>query len=167
MKKLRYGILLAVLLASIGVWLWLLWLESTYDPPYCKIENGLYIGRATDEPPPGTEAVVNLCGQEDRYKVAHYHWAPVFESGKEPDLKWLRQAVDFIRTHRRAKRIVFVHCLAGMNRSGAVMVAYLMDKNGWRREKALAYVQTKRPQVQPNPILMRLLAEWEQAVSNE
>ena len=36
-----------------------------------------------------------------------------------------------------------------------------MHKHRWSRDEALAFAQSKRPQIQPNPILMRLLAEWD------
>lgn len=55
----------AVALAGVGGWLWLRWLETTYDQPYVRVEEGLYIGGAVDEPPRGTRAVVNLCGRRD------------------------------------------------------------------------------------------------------
>lgn len=69
--------------------------------------------------------------------------------------------VKFIDEERRAGRIVYVHCFGGMNRTGMVITAYLMYEHGWTRDDALAFAQTKRPQLQPNLIMMRLLAEWE------
>ena len=54
-----------------------------------------------------------------------------------------------------------------MNRSGAVITAYLMYEHHWTRDEALAFAQSKRPQLQPNPTLMRLLAEWERTLKEE
>jgi hypothetical protein len=167
MKTLRRGLLIALLLGFVGVWLWLLWLASSYDRPYCRVDDGLYIGSSVNQPPPGTKAVVNLCGREDPYSVEASLWEPVFESGKEPSLEWLSRVVEFIATQRRAGRTTYVHCLAGMNRSGAAVTAYLMQEHGWSRDEALAYLQKKRPQVQPNSTLMRLLAEWENALKEK
>ena len=59
---------------------------------------------------------------------------------------------------------MYVHCLYGMNRSGMVVIAHLMDRHGWGRERALTFVRSKRPQVCPNPALMRLLDEWERTL---
>jgi hypothetical protein len=42
-----------------------------------------------------------------------------------------------------------------------------MQEHGWGREEALAFLQQRRPVVQPNPILMRLLLEWEQSLKPE
>jgi hypothetical protein len=167
MKAVRKGLLVVALLACVGAWLWLRWLEGRYDRPYCRIEDGLYVGRAVEHPPSGTEAVVNLCGREDPYEVKASLWEPVFEAGREPDLGWLRRVVAFIDEQRRAGRTTYVHCLAGMNRSGAAVTAYLMYEHGWDRDQALAFVRDRRPQIQPNPMLMRLLADWEQALKEQ
>jgi hypothetical protein len=165
MKRLRRGLLVLLLLGCAGAWLGLLWLERAYsDPPYALVEDGLYVGSATDEPPPGTRAVVNLCGREDRYATEACLWEPVSEGGPEPSIEWLRRVVGFIAAQRAAGRPTYVHCLAGMNRSGAVVTAYLMYEHGWGRDEALGFVRSRRPQVQPNPALMRLLTEWEQAL---
>jgi len=119
------------------------------------------------EPPPGTTAVLNLCGKEDPYHADAHLWEPVLEGGKEPDLAWLRRLVEFIAAQRRAGATVYVHCLAGMNRSGTVAVAYLMQEHGWTRDRALAFAQAKRPQIQPNRAFQRLLAEWETALRQQ
>jgi len=145
----------------MGVWLWLRWLENSYDQPFTQVEDGLYIGSSMNLPPPGTRAVVNLCGQKDDYETEAYLWEPVFEAGNEPTVEWLGRVVEFIAAQRNAGRPTYVHCLAGMNRSGAVVTAYLMYEHGWGRDEALLFLQRKREVVQPNPTLMRLLAGWE------
>ena len=153
--------LLFLVIAGIVAWFWLHWIATTYEPPFSFIEDGLYLGSSVSQPPPGTRAVVNLCGREDPYKTEASLWLPIFENEKEPTLDWLREAVEFIAAQRKAARPTYVHCLAGMNRSGAVVTAYLMYEHGWSRDEALRFVQSKRDVVQPNPILMRLLSEWE------
>ena len=167
MKHSRRFLLLALLAVTVALWLWLRWLGESYDRPYCLVEDGLYIGSAVDRPPPGTSAVVNLCGREDAYQVEASLWAPVFEGSDEPTVEWLGRAVDFIGTQRRAGRVVYVHCLAGMNRSATVVAAYLMSEHAWSRDEALAYLRSKRPVIQPNPMLLRLLDEWEQTLSDD
>jgi len=146
---------------ALSTWAGLQWRIQSYERPYCWVEDGLYIGSSVAEPPAGTKAVVNLCGRADAYSADASLWEPVFESGREPDLDWLRRVVEFIAEQRKAKRVTYVHCLAGMNRSGAVVTAYLMQEHGWDRDQALAYLQKRRPEVQPNLTLMRLLAEWQ------
>lgn len=161
MKTLRRSMLVLLVAGSLSAWFWLRWLEHAYDPPYSLVEEGLYLGRAVTIPPPGTKAIVNVCGQQDRYQAETSLWSPILEGGEEPSLDWLRQTVKFIEVQRSAGRPTYVHCLAGMNRSGAVVTAYLMSKHNWGRDEALEFLQRKRAVVQPNPTLMRLLAQWE------
>jgi len=165
MKRLRRWLLVAILLGCVGAWLGLLWLERSYrEEPYSLVEDGLYIGSAVPEPPSRTKAVVNLCGHKDAYPVEAYLWEPILEGGEDPDVAWLRRVVEFMATQRRAGRTLYGHCGVGMNRSGMVVTAYLMFEHNWGRDRALAFVQSKRRQVQPNPGLMRLLSEWEQVM---
>src|SRR5262245_38082888 len=125
MKRLRSHVLVLVLVGCIGAWLVLLYLgRGSEETPYSLIEDGLYLGSATPEPPPGTRAVVNLCGREDHYPVEASLWEPILEGGQEPNVAWLRRVVEFIAEQRARGRTTYVHCLAGMNRSGTVVVAY-------------------------------------------
>jgi protein-tyrosine phosphatase len=59
---------------------------------------------------------------------------------------------------------VFVHCRNGVSRSGMVVVAYLMAREGWSRDEAVAFVRSRRPGLRPNPAFMKLLLEWEQSL---
>ncbi len=156
--------MLGLLLCGGVAWAALaLWESYCQERPYDMIEARLYLGEAVSKPPPGTSAVVNLCNLEDPYTVEARLWRPVLEEGREPTLEWLREVVDFIDEQRQGGRTVYVHCLAGVDRSGAAMTAYLMREHGWSREHALAFVRSKRPQVRPNPELVRLLDEWERS----
>ena len=161
MNRRRIVLAVVVLLAGIGVWLGLWWLEhSLTEQPYSLIEKNLYVGGIVPSPPPGTGAVVNLCQREDRYQVDTYLAEPL-DGSVAPTIEWLRRIVEFIDSQRRAGVTTYVHCMAGMNRSGMVVTAYLMYEHGWTRDEALAFAQSKRPQIQPNPLFMGLLLEWE------
>ena len=46
-----------------------------------------------------------------------------------------------------------------------VVVAYLMFKNRWTRDEALAHVRTKREIVRPIQAFMERLLEWERIVA--
>jgi hypothetical protein len=163
--KARGIILIALLLACLAAWLGLLWLEQSWaEQPYSFIEDRLYVGERVATPPPRTSAVVNLCETEDPYQVEVSLWEPL-DGTRVPSIEWLRRVVDFIDTNRRAGRTTYVHCRAGVNRSGLVVTAYVMFEHGWGRDQSLAFVQSKRPQVLPNPSYMRLLSEWEQVIA--
>jgi len=131
---------------------------------YSRIEDGLYLGGRIEEPPPGTRAVLNVCTYRDPYKVEFHRWDPIIDAPPGPGIDWLRQQVAFIDEQRRAGRTVYVHCSAGISRGPTVMAAYLMWRDGVRRDDALEVLRKRRPVVEPNPTFMRLLAEWEKTV---
>jgi hypothetical protein len=161
---LRRIVIALVLLGGTGAWLGLLWLEnSSALRGYSRIEEGLYLGEAVDSPPRSTTAVVNLCEREDRYQVKHSLWEPI-DGGREQSIAWVRRVVKFVRSRREAGDVTYIHCRAGTNRSAMVTAAYLMEKHNWTRDEALAYIRSKRPQIELNPALMRVLAEWEKAL---
>jgi protein-tyrosine phosphatase len=155
----------ALALTAIGIAH--VWVDhATREPPnYSQIEDGLYIGGYVRKPPRGTQSVLNLCETNDPYQCEVHRWEPITDNEPAPSLDWLRQMVEFVQAEREAGRVVYVHCLAGVSRSGMVVVAYLMSKNKWARDEALAYVRTNRPIARPNPAFMRLLGEWEQVVN--
>lgn len=159
----RSQMLVVIMLAALSAWLVLAWHEQTLVARYHLIEDGLYLGEAVKQPPLGTQAVVNLCGAKDTYEVEYELHLPIYEAGSpEPSLEWLEQIVSFIDEHRQAERTVFVHCQAGVNRSSAAVIAYLMQKYQWSRAEALRFVQQQRQQANPNPQLIRLLDAWQQ-----
>lgn len=60
-------------------------------------------------------------------------------------------AVQFIENARRSNGVVLVHCLAGVSRSVAVVMAYLLYRNrNFTVLKALEYIQNRRPVAGPN-----------------
>jgi hypothetical protein len=161
MKFLCISSFAAVLIAALGSWFWFLHQERSWDRDYSLVEDGLYIGGSVMVPPPGTQAVLNLCDRKDPYTVQNHLWEPILDGRPDPDLIWLQKMVQFIDSQRRADKTTYIHCLSGMNRSGLVLAAYLMEKHDWTRDQALAFIRSKRPRVQPSPGLLELLAEWE------
>jgi len=125
------------------------------------------MGGHVASPPPGTNAVLNLCEIQDPYEAEHHSWAQIEDGPPAPDLRWLRRQVEFVDARRKAGDIVYVHCAAGASRSGMVVVAYLMHKNGWTRDEALQFVRSKRPVTRPNPAFMERLLDWEDELRQE
>jgi protein-tyrosine phosphatase len=132
-------------------------------PNYTKVEEGLYLGGRVPEPPPGTQAVLNLCEFKDEFHAEVQQWSPILNF-ETPSLGWLKDQVDFIGQQRRAGLTTFVHCFGGIDRSAMVVTAYEMHRRGWTRDQALDFVRSQRPDVQPNDSYMRLLLEWEKDV---
>ncbi len=137
---------------------------TSEEPNYSRIDDGLYQGGNVSSPPWRTRAVLNLCESPDPYTREVHVWEPIPDAAPAPSLAWLRERVEWIDAQRQAGRRVFVHCFNGVSRSGMVVVAYLMHKNRWSRDEALAFVREKRPVTRPNPAFMELLAEWEKVV---
>ncbi len=137
------------------------------EPDYTCIEPGLFMGSAVSKPPPGTEAVLNLDTGKDPYECKVHAWEPIRDGPPAPSILWLRERVDFVRNQRENGRTTFVHCFHGVSRSGLVVTAYLMDKNGWTRDEALRYVRSKRPCVHPNKWFLELLSEWGDTLAAE
>ncbi len=161
---LRRGAIAAILLIGLAAWLWLRWLEQDVEhKPYDMIEVNLFVGGLVKSPPAGTNTVLNLSQQDDAYRTEVYRAEPI-DGSEAPSIDWLKRIVHFIDAERKAGRVVYIHCFAGMNRSGMVVTAYLMYEHGWTRDEALAFAQSKRPQLQPNLILMRFLADWERVL---
>lgn len=165
MKRALRWVLVLVLVGCVAAWLVLREVERRMNADlvnYHRIEDGLYLGGNVEEPPPGTEAVLNLCEFEDPYRSAVHAWQPIRDAAPAPDLAWLRKQVEFIDAQRREGRVTYVHCFNGVSRGGMVVTAYVMFKNRCGRDEALARVRQQRPIVRPNPAFLERLLEWEQ-----
>jgi hypothetical protein len=136
------------------------------DPPnYTEIESGLWMGGNVAKPPPGVQAVLNLCEGEDFYRVTSHRWEPIRDAAPAPSLRWLESQVDFIDKERAAGHVVYVHCMNGVSRSGLVVTAYLMRRERWSRDQALEFVRNRRPGVRPNSAFIDLLHDLEKSLN--
>jgi protein-tyrosine phosphatase len=139
--------------------------EYTRDlPNYTEVEPDLYVGGRVPSPPRRTAAVLNLYESDDPYRAGVHEWHPIPDAGS-PGLDWLRGRVRFVEEQRAAGRVVYVHCLNGVSRSGMVATAYLMKRDGLTRDNALARLRVKRPHLRPNPAFMLLLSEYERELA--
>jgi hypothetical protein len=162
----RYWPALILLLAGLAaITAHLIISRLTRDPPnYTQIEDGLWLGGHVAEPPPGAGAVLNLCELEDAYQAEAHRWESIREAAPGPGIGWLRDQVKWITAQREAGRGVYVHCRNGVSRSALVLAAYLMWREGWPRDRAIAYLRERREIVRPHSAFMKLLIEWERAV---
>jgi hypothetical protein len=135
-----------------------------FPPNYTKLEDGLWMGGYVEQPPKGTQAVLNLCGSKDPYQVESNRVDTIPDGPPAPSVEWLGRQVAFIESERAAGHAVYVHCAGGVSRSSMVMAAYYMHREGWTAEQAIHFLQSKRPAVNPNPAFRPLLAEWERTV---
>ena len=163
LRRLLFSVI-AGLVVAVGV---LALVRQSFPPKkenYSAIEPGLYMGGSVEAPPPGTKVVINLCEIEDPYTVDRNVWESIPDGEPAPSLDWLRKMVAVVDEEQQAGRQTYVHCFAGISRSGMVVAAYEMFKNHWTRDQALEFIRSKRPQVKPNPAFMQRLLEWEHEV---
>ncbi|XP_017109043.2 dual specificity protein phosphatase 19 [Drosophila bipectinata] len=59
-------------------------------------------------------------------------------------------SIEFIDEARRSRGCVLVHCNAGVSRSAAVVIGYLMQRRDMGYEEAYNLVKSWRPCIQPN-----------------
>ena len=62
-------------------------------------------------------------------------------------IKYFKECINFID----GKKIVFVHCAAGISRSSTIVIAYIMWKYKKNLRDAINFVKMKRPIIFPNP----------------
>jgi hypothetical protein len=174
MKFTRLRLLVVILVGCVATGLLLLWFGyrnqrwlGDEEETFSLIEDGLYMGGSVNHPPPGTDAVFNLCKRDDPYRTEVYFWKAIPDSAPAPPLDWLRRLVKSVDANRQAGRTVYVHCYKGVSRSGLLTTAYLMYKNHWGRDRALAFVRSRRPEAKPNPAFMDLLLDWEREVKEQ
>jgi predicted protein tyrosine phosphatase len=162
MKRFRVRwivIILVALAVGLGV---RFFLEPGPEPGNITlIEPGFYMGGCRALVPSGVRAVLNLSMNADTNSAEVSRWEPIEDGEPVPTVAWLRSQVEFIDQQRKVGRAVFVHCDAGVSRSGLVSAAYFMWRDHLKREDALAFLRRRRPEVKPNPAFMNLLAEWE------
>jgi protein-tyrosine phosphatase len=74
---------------------------------------------------------------------------------------FFQESFEFIEESLQARGVVFVHCAAGISRSPAIIIAYLMKKHMCSYWSALEQVIQKRPPICPNLSFKRQLSQYE------
>ncbi|KAM9299205.1 dual specificity protein phosphatase 8-like [Gastrophryne carolinensis] len=96
----------------------------------------------------------------------HFLRIPINDSYCEKILPWLSAAVEFIGKVELVNGKVLVHCLAGISRSAAVAIAYIMRSMGLSLDDAYRFVKEKRPTISPNFNFLGQLLEYEMSLAN-
>lgn len=90
---------------------------------------------------------------------------PIADSATSDISSVFPQAIEFIENVRLSGGKVLVHCLAGVSRSPAVCMAYLMYALRLSLDDAHDFLKAKRHLISPNLNFMRQLAEYEAVVT--
>uniref|UniRef100_A0A3Q2ZT44 Zgc:153044 n=1 Tax=Kryptolebias marmoratus TaxID=37003 RepID=A0A3Q2ZT44_KRYMA len=96
-------------------------------------------------PPPGVE----------------YVHIPVSDTPLSPLRDHFSEVADKIRSTAEGGGRVLVHCNAGVSRSAALCMAYLMKHRGVTLMEAHGWVRSCRPIVRPNPGFWKQLIQYE------
>ncbi|XP_038639764.1 LOW QUALITY PROTEIN: dual specificity protein phosphatase 8-like [Scyliorhinus canicula] len=97
---------------------------------------------------------------------SHFLRIPVNDSYCESLLPWLNKSVEFIDTVRSMKSRVLVHCLAGISRSAAIAIAYVMRTMDFSLDDAYRFVKDRRPSISPNFNFLGQLVEYEKSIQH-
>ena len=73
----------------------------------------------------------------------------------------INECINFITS---ATGCVLVHCNAGVSRSAAVVIAYLMYIKSWTYLEAFDFLKTKRPCIKPNDGFIKQLLKYEEVI---
>lgn len=99
----------------------------------------------------GIGRVLNCCSHlEEHLPSMPYHRLPMGDSLEQDLLAYLPSAFAFIAEGVARGHATLVHCNAGVSRSGAVGVAWLMKTEGMCFDEALLLAKSKRPIITPN-----------------
>lgn len=85
---------------------------------------------------------------------------PDLDGADEVMCEFLRANLCLIHSALLAGVNVYVHCHTGISRAPSVVIAYLMEYQGFTYPGAYAHVKKYRPQIRPNSGFRRLLASW-------
>jgi protein-tyrosine phosphatase len=130
-----------------------LWIGSAADAvdvAAARRRNFRLVVNCSRDIPPGLDIPV--------YRIPIDDWA----GESRALLKHLPRILPVVDAVLEAGHGVLVHCFAGMQRSAAVVTAYLMWKHGYTAAEAMAGVQRIKPETfTPEPTFVKALQRWE------
>ncbi|KAI1884790.1 hypothetical protein AGOR_G00230130 [Albula goreensis] len=95
-------------------------------------------------------SVSRCCPQPAFLPKSQYFRIPIDDSLRDELLPWIPEALRFIDGAMSLGCSVLVHCAAGISRSPALTVAYVMYHLGLDLDEAYRFVKERRPSISPN-----------------
>ncbi|XP_019740401.1 dual specificity protein phosphatase 8 [Hippocampus comes] len=131
---------------------------ETERPPLSIILPRLYLGAESDVTQDGLASLgisyvlsVSRCSPRPSFlPCSRYLRIPIDDSLWDDLLPWIPQALRFIDAAMSSGASVLVHCAAGISRSPALAVAYIMYSSGMDLDHAYRFVKERRPSISPN-----------------
>ncbi|XP_069461706.1 dual specificity protein phosphatase 8-like [Ambystoma mexicanum] len=105
------------------------------------------------------------CPKPSFVPESHFLRIPINDSYCDKILPWLQPATEFIDKVELVNGKVLVHCLAGISRSAAIAIAYVMSTVGLPLDDAYRFVKEKRPTISPNFNFLGQLLEHEMSLA--
>ncbi|GAN11219.1 conserved hypothetical protein [Mucor ambiguus] len=162
--------------------------------PACILPN-LYLGayynalNTTQLTRHGITCVINVASEIDVMSLPQhieYHHIRWTHSQLDLATSGFERAIALIRTAHDRQQTVMIHCQQGIERSAALVVAFLMKSTrctkrinakvdeedalagqNWSFDRTLNFVKEKAPKVRPNMELLYQLREYEQSIPIE
>lgn len=127
-------------------------------PPLSVILPRLYLGAESDVTQDRLASLgisyvlsVSRCSPQPSFLPhSRYLRIPIDDSLWDDLLPWIPQALHFIDAAMSSGASVLVHCVAGISRSPALAVAYIMYSLGMDLDHAYRFVKERRPSISPN-----------------
>ncbi|CAL1607116.1 unnamed protein product [Knipowitschia caucasica] len=127
-------------------------------PPLSAIMPRLYLGEQGDVTQERLAALdishvlsVSRCSPQPSFLPAsRFLRVPIDDSLSAELLPWIPQALAFIDSALASGGSVLVHCAAGISRSPALTVAYVMHRMQLDLDQAYRFVKERRPSISPN-----------------
>nr|XP_033815807.1 dual specificity protein phosphatase 8-like [Geotrypetes seraphini]XP_033815808.1 dual specificity protein phosphatase 8-like [Geotrypetes seraphini] len=116
----------------------------------------------------GITHVLNVscsCPQSSFIPSYRFLRIPINDGYSDNILPWLKQAADFIDKAEVMNGKVLLHCFAGVSRSAAFAIAYVMYSIRLPLDEAYRFVKEKRPSISPNFNFLGQLLEYEAVLS--
>lgn len=127
-------------------------------PPLSAILPRLYLGAESDVTQERLSSLdisyvlsVSRCSPRPTFlPCSRFLRVPIDDSLSADLLPWIPQALSFIDSARSSGASVLVHCAAGISRSPALTVAYIMHCLDLDLDHAYRFVKERRPSISPN-----------------
>lgn len=143
--------------------------------PMTHIIDGLYIGsesNAKSLEELSSEQIRNIVNVTSHVPLYHseqfqYCHLPADDTQKQSLLEYFDRAYSFIHHAIENNEKVLVHCVAGISRSPAIVIGFLMRYAKMTMNDAYEFVKRKRAIVSPNLNFMGQLLEYERKLKEE
>ncbi|XP_008301692.1 probable dual specificity protein phosphatase DDB_G0281963 [Stegastes partitus] len=144
-------------------------------PPLSVILPQLYLGAESDVTQDRLASLgisyvlsVSRCSPQPSFlPPSRYLRIPIDDSLWDNLLPWIPQALHFIDEAMSSGASVLVHCAAGISRSPALAVAYIMYSLEMDLDNAYRFVKERRPSISPNFNFLGQLQHFQGALSQK